>query len=67
MLLFTYLVHSSKAPLQTSALLLQLIDLKAELFRKQEEFKQQKLLSQNTSFIKGKGSGTEKKVGYSQI
>ena len=67
MLLFIYLVYSNKAPLQTSALLIQLIDLKAELFRKQEEFKKQKLLSQNTSFIKGKGSGAEKKVGHSQI
>ena len=41
---------------------LQLIDLKAELFRKQEEFKRQKLASQNASFIKGKSSTAEKKV-----
>lgn len=31
-----------------------LIDLKAELFRKQEEFKKQKLLNASTNFIKGK-------------
>lgn len=38
-----------------------LIDLKAELYRKQEEFKREKLLSQNSSYIKGKASTTEKK------
>lgn len=32
----------------------QLIDLKAELFRKQEEFKKQKLQNQNASVIRGK-------------
>lgn len=36
--------------------------MKAELFRKQEEFKRQKLTSQNASFIKGKSSTAEKKV-----
>ena len=36
-----------------------IIDLKAELFRKQEQFKQQKLQSNNASFIKSKA--TEKK------
>lgn len=31
-----------------------LVDLKAELFRKQEEFKKQKLLNASTNYIKGK-------------
>ncbi|XP_053388314.1 coiled-coil domain-containing protein 174-like [Mercenaria mercenaria] len=38
-----------------------LIDLRAELFRKQEEFKTQKLQSENTGFIKGKPSTSHKK------
>ncbi|XP_045197619.2 coiled-coil domain-containing protein 174-like isoform X2 [Mercenaria mercenaria] len=38
-----------------------LIDLKAELFRKQEEFRTQKLQSENTGFIKGKPSTSHKK------
>ncbi|KAK3585520.1 hypothetical protein CHS0354_022929 [Potamilus streckersoni] len=37
-----------------------LIDLKAELYRKQEEFNRQKLQSQN-SYVKGKPSSSEKK------
>jgi hypothetical protein len=34
--------------------ILQIIDLKAELFRKQEEFKKQQLQSKNVNVIKGK-------------
>lgn len=44
--------------------LFQLIDLKAELFRKQEEFKAQKLQSQNTGFIKGKPSTSNKVLSF---
>ncbi|KAL4232504.1 hypothetical protein ACF0H5_007196 [Mactra antiquata] len=38
-----------------------LIDLKAELFRKQEEFKAQKLQNQSSGFVKGKVSAGNKK------
>ena len=43
-----------------SMLYFQLLDLKAELFRKQEEFKQQKLQNQETGAIKGKHTVSNK-------